>query len=48
MTETTYGGNSNVLVELTADIVAAYVSNHVVPVSDLPSLIADVHGALNN
>lgn len=48
MTETTYGGNTNLLVELTADIVAAYVSNHVVPVTDLPSLIADVHGALNN
>lgn len=48
MTETTYGGNTSVLVELTADIVAAYVSNHVVPVSDLPSLIADIHGALNN
>lgn len=34
------------LVELTSDIVSAYVSNHVVPMSDLGSLIADVHAAL--
>jgi predicted transcriptional regulator len=48
MTETTLGAGSNLLVELTADIVAAYVGNHVVPVSELPGLIADVHAALNN
>ncbi|MGO8536088.1 MucR family transcriptional regulator, partial [Rhizobium ruizarguesonis] len=36
------------LVELTADIVAAYVSNHVVPVSELANLISDVHSALSN
>ncbi|TBN13304.1 transcriptional regulator [Agrobacterium cavarae] len=47
MTETTYGGAQNLLVELTADIVAAYVSHHVVPVAELPSLICDVHNALN-
>ena len=29
-------------------IVAAYVSNHVVPVSDLANLISDVHSALSN
>ena len=34
------------LIELTADVVAAYVSNNPVPVADLPSLIADVHSAL--
>lgn len=34
-------------IELTADIVSAYVSNNSVPASDLPSLIADVHAALN-
>lgn len=34
------------LIELTADIVAAYVSNNPVPVSDLPGLIADTHAAL--
>ena len=34
------------LVELSADIVSAYVSNNVVSPADLPRLIADVHGAL--
>jgi len=34
------------LVTLTADIVAAHVSNNSVAVSDLPILIANVHGAL--
>jgi predicted transcriptional regulator len=31
---------------LTADVVAAHVSNNSVAVSDLPQLIANVHGAL--
>ena len=35
------------LVTLTADIVAAHVSNNSVAVSDLPLLIQTVHGALN-
>ena len=48
MTETTLGASNELLVELTAEIVAAYVSNHVVPVAELPTLIADVHSALNN
>ena len=34
------------LIELTADVVAAYVSNNPVPVGELPGLIADVHAAL--
>ena len=34
------------LVSLTADIVAAHVSNNSVAVSDLPLLIQNVHGAL--
>ena len=34
------------LVELTADLVSAYVSNNPVPVSDLPALIAQVHESL--
>ena len=34
------------LIELTADVVAAYVSNNPVQASDLPALIAEVHGAL--
>jgi predicted transcriptional regulator len=33
-------------IELAADIVSAYVSNNSVPVSDLPTLINDVHTAL--
>jgi predicted transcriptional regulator len=38
--------NSEMLIELTADVVAAYVSNNPVPAGDLPNLIADVHAAL--
>ena len=38
--------NSEMLIELTADVVAAYVSNNPVPAADLPNLIADVHAAL--
>src|SRR4051812_37520564 len=34
------------LLTLTADIVAAHVSNNSVAVNDLPNLIANVHGAL--
>lgn len=48
MNDTTYTAGRDLLVELTADIVAAYVSNHVVPVSDLTGLISDVHTALSN
>ena len=35
------------LIELTADIVAAYVSNNSVATSELSSLIGNVHNALN-
>lgn len=38
--------NINVLIELTADVVSAYVSNNPVPVGDLPALIGQVHAAL--
>lgn len=38
----------NTLIDLTADIVAAHVSNNSVAVSDLPQLIANVHGALGS
>ncbi|MGH6860196.1 MAG: MucR family transcriptional regulator, partial [Phyllobacterium sp.] len=37
---------NDVLLELTAELVAAYVSNNSVPAGDLPTLIADVHSAL--
>ena len=35
------------LITLTADIVSAHVSNNSVAVSDLPTLISNVHGALS-
>ncbi|MGY3329825.1 putative transcriptional regulator [Mesorhizobium sp. USDA 4775] len=38
--------NNDALIELTADVVAAYVSNNPVPVGELPNLISDVHAAL--
>ncbi|MCB5202769.1 MucR family transcriptional regulator [Neorhizobium sp. T786] len=47
MTEVALVKGQDLLVELTADIVAAYVSNHVVPVGDIASLISDVHTALS-
>lgn len=36
----------NDLIDLSADIVSAYVSHNALSVTDLPKLIADVHGAL--
>ncbi|MBY7649097.1 MAG: transcriptional regulator [Candidatus Liberibacter europaeus] len=36
------------LLEMTVDIVAAYVGNHVVPMSDIGCLITDVHSVLKN
>ena len=36
------------LLELTTEIVAAHVSNNVLPVSDLPQLIQDVYKTLAN
>ena len=39
--------NKAEIAELTADIVAAYVGNNVVPASDVPGLISDVFKALN-
>jgi predicted transcriptional regulator len=47
MTEVALAKGQDLLVELTADIVAAYVSNHVVPIGDLGTLISDVHTALS-
>jgi predicted transcriptional regulator len=38
--------NEDTLLTLTADIVAAHVSNNSVAVSDLPNLIQNVHAAL--
>ncbi len=39
---------STVIIELTADIVSAYVSHNSVSPSELPSLIHHVHGALTH
>ena len=39
-------GYEHDLVELSTEIVSAYVSHNSVSVTDLPKLIADVHGAL--
>ncbi|RWG13194.1 MAG: MucR family transcriptional regulator [Mesorhizobium sp.] len=38
--------NTPALIELTADVVSAYVSNNPVPVGELPALIDRVHAAL--
>ena len=35
------------LIELTADIVAAYVSNNPVPTAELPGLIAQIHSSIS-
>ena len=35
------------IIEMTADIVSAYVGNNSVPVADLPSLIQSIHRALS-
>ncbi|AGA64029.1 transcription regulator protein [Liberibacter crescens BT-1] len=39
---------SEKLLELTVGIVAAYVGNHVVPMTEIGCLIADVHSILKN
>jgi predicted transcriptional regulator len=39
-------GADNDLIDLSADIVCAYVSHNALSVTDLPKLIADVHAAL--
>jgi predicted transcriptional regulator len=39
--------NSTALVELTAEVVSAYVSNNPVSTVDLPGLIVEVHAALS-
>jgi predicted transcriptional regulator len=38
--------DTSILVELTAEVVSAYVSNNPVSTVDLPNLIGDVHSAL--
>ena len=50
MTESTKAAGvvDNDLIDLSADIVCAYVSHNALSASDLPKLIADVHVALRN
>ncbi len=38
--------DNSILIELTADVVSAYVGNNPVSLNDLPNLIAEVHVAL--
>ncbi|MCY0146305.1 MucR family transcriptional regulator [Hoeflea sp. G2-23] len=46
MTEAINDSGSDILIELTAEIVAAYVSNNSVAANDLPNVISQVHAAL--
>ncbi len=50
MSDSEYDANSRheMLMGLTAEVVAAYVSNNSVPAADLASLISNVHAALGN
>ena len=43
-----YSASPETLIALTADIVAAHVSNNSVSLADLPTLIQNVHQALND
>jgi predicted transcriptional regulator len=43
----TTGTDTTAMVELTADIVSAYVTNNPVSTMDLPNLIGEVHSALS-
>jgi predicted transcriptional regulator len=38
--------NTNVLIERASAIVSAYVGNNPIPVSELPAIIKNIHGAL--
>ena len=46
MTDVDKSDSSDLLIELTAEIVAAYVSNNSVAANDLPGVISQVHAAL--
>ncbi|MBI1329339.1 MAG: transcriptional regulator [Alphaproteobacteria bacterium] len=41
-----HGGKADDLLKLASDIVAAYVSNNPIPVSDVPAMIKSVHATL--
>lgn len=40
--------DNTIIVELTSEVIAAYVSNNPVSTSELPSLIGEVHSAFRN
>jgi predicted transcriptional regulator len=42
------GSTNDLLLDLTSDLVAAYVSHNALSVTDLRKLIGEVHGALNS
>src|SRR5436305_540996 len=44
---TTSGLDQASLIELTTDVVAAYVSNNSVPTSEIPAFLAAIHGAIS-
>ena len=46
MTEANKDNGADLLIELTAEIVGAYVSNNSVAANDLPNVISQVHAAL--
>ncbi|MCY0147801.1 MucR family transcriptional regulator [Hoeflea sp. G2-23] len=48
MTEVTKGYGADLLLELTAEIVAAFVSHNSVTANDLPNLISQVHAAIGS
>lgn len=47
MSETIENNGDHGLIELTADVISAYVSNNPVPTSELPALIAQIHQSLS-
>ena len=48
MTDINKGSGADLLIELTVEIVAAFVSNNHVAADDLPNLISQVHSALSS
>lgn len=47
MVDTVNGDDKSALLEMTADIVSAYVGNNSVSAGEVPGLIASIHGALS-
>ena len=45
--ENTNTSNNEAILELTAEVVSAYVSNNIIPSSDVPAFVESVYGALS-